>query len=538
MKKIIQEWKELRREWLQDAGFKLEWMLLGYLILAFILSQAFYDFLFSIPLEALIGIVATILAIAMPLAILMMGRNSSETKFVLDQQVGVEKILNASLLMRIWIVLIMPPILFWNYSLCWPEFRSALLGLFGFGVFLFIRIIKSVYVWLNSVDIEGADNYTNRERLKYINTMSDDNWQKVWQDSRGRKLIGDEKLVRLFFKRLDKLAKNNPVDEKYKGVPILNSFIEKFDTINLRDSTIYEYMINFAIRGININPKTEADNPYHNTFASSPHELFNKVTNKSLGNGSLTHMWFKNIKEFPWEGEMAQSEFIRTMTYEFFDNLDNRDKPYSHSTVWEQFPKKWLITSENLKDKSNTFTRGWLREYKDWITERYYNMQSHPKTGAFDNIADNVTRRLLPQVDPITWSALLSFQLAPIDKNLGENEIIKSRIKGFIQGSEQFGFMGKLNVNTVTDAEELEKGDKGLKRHEELMKKQREEVFQINKITEICPILLDIDGIDKHLTFINHLKDYKPDSKEEYRKMRIARILNDAKEWLSSNSKK
>ena len=532
MKKIIQKCKALRTEWQQNTGFRPERVLLICVILAFILSrQPLCDLLFSIPIEALIGITAAVLAIAIPLAILMIDSNSSETKFVLDQQVGIEKVFNAPLLITALIVMIIPSFLFWNYSYGQPSLRSFLLVWFGLGIFLLIISMRSVYIWLSSTEIEGADNDINRKRLEYLETIpaskKKEVWPTVWRDAQGRRLIGDERLMQKFFKYLESLTRDNGKDEKYKGMAVSQQFIQQFKTFDLQNPNIYEQLINFAIQGANITTSDGGTNPYYATFAGTPHTLFCKIINKSLSNNSLSYMFFNNIEKFPWaEQDVDQKAFIKTMTYDFFRNMEGQDRSYGYSTVWEQFPKIWTITAQNLKGKNNLFAQGWLQQYLKWVIDRCYVGKGQDDKTKIDDMAENVTRHLLPKIDPVTWSTLLTFQLVPMEKNLNDKEAVRIRMQGFIQGAEQFGFISSSFLTTVTNIEDMRKA------HEKEMKKQQEEVFQINKITGICPILLDIRKIDEYLTVAEQLKDYKAESREEYRRMRIIRILNAAKQWL------
>ena len=540
MKRTIQEWKEFRAEWRQDTNLRLEWVLIACTVTAFILSRSvFSQFLCSIPIEALIGIASLVLVVIIPLAVLMIDSSESGVKFVSDKQVGIDRVLNVPLLVTTLIILIMPTILLWNYSHGHSVFRSLLLSLFVLGIFLFILIMRSTYVWLMSVDIAGEDSYTNRKRLEYLEEIPEEQkkhmWPKVWRDKKGRELIGEEKLVRKFLIYLESLMEQTEKDRKYKGIPILQQFIDQLDTVDLQNPNTYELLANFTIRGTSIPISDERDegmDVYYATFAGTPRLLFRSIMDLSMKNSFLAHMFFRNVQDFPWENEKSdKGKFIKIMTYEFFQSMAESGNPYSDSVVWEQFPKTWTLTAQNLKDKGNTFAQGWFRQYINWIIDRCYLGRSQNDEFDIDDMAESVTRHLLPLIDPVTWSTLLTFQLVPLDKSLNSKEVVEARIQGFIQENERFGFMSSTFVTTITDIEDMQK------EHERAMKKQQEEVFRINKITGICPILLDVKQIEEYLTAVERFKGYKPKSREEYRRMRLIRILDAAKQWIANHNK-
>ena len=536
MKKTIQDWKELRREWLQDTGYRLERVLLVCVVLTFIFSLTpFCDLLLSIPIEALIGITAAALAVAIPLAILIIDSKSSGVKFALDQQVGVEKVFKIAFLLTTFMVLIIPSILLWNYSRTYgqPVLRPTLLVIFGLGIFLIILIMRSTYIWLSTTERRGADNYINRKRLEYIEVMHNDNWSVVWQDIQGRELIGDKRLIQKFFDRLEILAKNKEKDEKYEGIPVLQSLIKQFDTLDLQNPHIYERLIDFALKGTSTRTGDKIDNPYYETFASGPRDLFRRIARRSLdNNGFLAHMFFENIQKFPWvEQNVDQNKVIKVMTYDFFKNLEDRGRVYNYSTVWERFPRVWLITSQNLKNQDNPFAWAWFIQYWRWIVERCYVDNNRDEKLNIDDVAEDVTRNLLPKIDPVTWSTILTFQLVPINENLDEKELVRVRIQEFIQRTERFGFVSSSFSTPVTNIDDMER------EHKREIKKQQGEVFKINKIIKICPILLDVNKIDEYLAFAEQLKDYESKSIEEYRRIKIIRILDAAKQWLLESNK-
>ena len=493
-----------------------------------LLSPFIQTLLDSISVVALAAIVSTVLAILIPLAIAML----KDTRSVLDTRIMLRKVFDTPLLSAATIVLILPAFLLWDFSLEKPHLRSTILVFFTIAIWSFIRSIIRVYRWLIDFDDIKDGNYKNKQRLDYLTNIPDQEkpatWSLIWQDVDNHKPIDGDKLVPMFIDHIDKF----PVDKRIHLMTPIQQFTDQLGAINLSHPVVYSCLFNFTTKTVFGPTETNQPETQHN-YQFLIKDLFNQIIGRSLREFPPFYLLLGNIKKFDFkDGNIDKTKFAQALTGLFFQQTDLIKNLNPAPSVWDDIPKGWKITSDNLLGKDKEFSLSWLRQYKRWMINRIQQhfiegAQSKSKQPNTDILAHKITTCLLPTIDYIRWYTLLEVQYMPRDiiyPHQTGKPMIEDAIRASIQTPSRLVFCNQpiaYQVGAISEDVLLSKDQQ-----------KQVEIFKINKNIkyELFPMLSDPNVIDDYLSVARKMS-YKDQSKEEMKRQRIIKTLEVAKRW-------
>lgn len=157
-----------------------------------------------------------------------------------------------------------------------------------------------------------------------------------------------------------------------------------------------------------------------------------------------SYQFFDHMKKH--SDKYVEEKYLRhlfnTFYRVFFDNIVDSPDEYD---IWEHhFPPQWKITKSNLEDQKNFISRISI--------DRFLNLAQHRIGGIqedVDNILEEVTKNIFPEVDPIIWAKILIFVFSGYDPN--------NRVKSVIQRKWTFGVTGRMRFGSIFNETDFQK---------------------------------------------------------------------------------
>lgn len=400
----------------------------------------------KIPLETLIGMSATLIAILIPLSLFVLESLSSSTNSSIlswDNRVIIKQVLQVKLLF-VSLLLTAFPLIFWNVK----DFRFVVVLLCSLGYVGTIRAMLRAYQWIMS---RSTDSYSwigqlNQEKLTYRNKMrskyldklkSDDEILEVWGtifQTQGWIGIDPKLLIEKYVQAVQQVEKNaekqlnkskSRKDETYEKLhseELLFSFLKsslegKYKDSQFNFETLYSFgplqkfvMSRYAEtlddqrKNFNVRFLLEYLMKYINNHEfygysglDSPSYLFN-------------HDFYKLLRSLQKKDEDEPKNISRvseTLAYYgkkgnygnfgvlFFETLNSQaiknqtlNKNFGHLN----YPKEWGITKENIEN--NTIVKGWWHSFLKYFLEhrKSENNYSDSSRNRYNNFQEENTR--------------------------------------------------------------------------------------------------------------------------------------------------
>lgn len=210
--------------------------------------------------------------------------------------------------------------------------------------------------------------------------------------------------------------------------------------------------------------------------------------------------------------KLGEDYFVKYFSVEFLSALkDLKDADH----VWDEFPKEWLITIENLNNKeTNKIALSWLTAYMRWISDRNILVSTKDAHYEEDFLADSVTNHLLPTVEPRMWADLIAFHWSPY--GVSDNETSEhAQIRGFVERQKRFGSIGRTYGFWVDDGKGSVES-----RFKQEYDKNLEETVNMATRTTVFPLLIHEASLKKILAEFGNFK-YPKNSLEQDKLTRL-----------------
>jgi len=151
-------------------------------------------------LDGLLATSASILALLIPLAILLIENNGNAK----DQSFSWDKMVIFSQVMEVkktvlGLIFITIPLIFWEVNIL----RPVILFIYIMGIFFMSKLLKDSYDWITSKYKEN-EYFRNEKRFKYLDDLKDDQtiydtWKLIWETEEQRIGLDETKLIKKFF---------------------------------------------------------------------------------------------------------------------------------------------------------------------------------------------------------------------------------------------------------------------------------------------------------------------------------------------------
>lgn len=378
-----------------------------------------------------------LIAITIPIAILL---TEKQQTFEFDRFVILSKVIKGKTFL-LSLMLLFLPLFFWDV---WETSgKISLFALFIAGVVTHLEIPFRSYKWIQDLEVSSkrtAKGYRMKKRFEYLSKEKDQTKKLIgWEILAKTKKtsIEEYEYIKEFINAANDLFRNNINNYLEDYLSVMEFFIEELNVYNwcavekLTNALLDWDLILFE--KWNSYSKTEKRNIVmprnHNK------RLLSAVIKKVMvSDVSVSWNIFHLLENFTKQiGKDYKTDFIDNIAYTIFN--ESPEEP----SLWKSFPENWKVTKENLEN-NETITQTWLDNYLKWSSERL--IKGYSNTYSYDSRLDLITRELFPEVDPITWSTILTFKLSPHSTNK------KERLKDLIENRQIFGHIGRTLIFT------------------------------------------------------------------------------------------
>lgn len=151
-------------------------------------------------LDGLLATSASILALLIPLAILLIENNGNakDQSFSWDKMVIFSQVIEVKKTI-LGIIFITVPLIFWTSTIL----RPLILIIYIVGIYFMSILLKNSYDWIISKYKEN-EYFRNEKRFKYLDNLKDDQtiydtWKLIWETEDQRVGLDETKLIKKFF---------------------------------------------------------------------------------------------------------------------------------------------------------------------------------------------------------------------------------------------------------------------------------------------------------------------------------------------------
>jgi hypothetical protein len=452
-----------------------------------------------------------LMAITIPLAIFL---TEKQQTFEFDKFVILRLVVKGEAFL-LSLILLFLPLFFWDV---WGTLgRISLFALFVAGTVTHLGILFRSYKWIQDLELSNKrtpKGYRMKKRFEYLSREKDETKKLIgWEILAKTKKTPNEECEYIleFINAVNDLVKNNKNSYLEDYLSIMGFFIDKLNVYNwYAAEKITNALLDWDLILF------EKWNSY--SKAEKRSIVLPRLHNKSLllaiikkamvsdesVSWNLFHLLEVFVKQKP---EDYQKDFIDNIAFTVFN--ESPEDP----SLWKFFPENWKVTKENLENDEKIITKSWLINYLKWSSERL--IKGYNNTYYYDSRLDLITQELFPEIDPITWSTILTFILSPHSTDE------KERLKDLIENRQIFGYVGRTFIFT----ESFNIIDSKYKEQEE------------NAIELTMRIFKDDFTEDKLQNYIKIMEEIRQDIKNEHRYNRILDLFKKIKEYQQKNNK-
>ncbi|MRI75191.1 hypothetical protein FDP51_14670 [Enterococcus mundtii] len=186
--------------------------------------QNVLNFVNCFSLDGLLATSASILALLIPLAILLIENNGNakDQSFSWDKMVIFSQVIEVKKTV-LGLIFITIPLIFWEVNIL----RPVILFIYIVGIFFMSKLLKDSYDWITSKYKEN-EYFRNEKRFKYLDDLKDDQiiydtWKLIWETEEQRIGLDETKLTKKFFVTY----KNLENKEKFASLFISNFVVDR-----------------------------------------------------------------------------------------------------------------------------------------------------------------------------------------------------------------------------------------------------------------------------------------------------------------------
>lgn len=258
--------------------------------------------------------------------------------------------------------------------------------------------------------------------------------------------------------------------------------------------------------------------------------IFDLILKKVLTQVSMDYYYFfdqftKHINTYKDEKETIQGQetprlYSEHMLSNFYRTFLSgaADSPNSFH-LWEFFPRNWVVTTSSIADSKNIIPRITLGQFLQWAGDRI----SSSKEKDFDKALDDASEYLFPEVDPVSWAAILNFVLSSYDP--------ENRVGSIIKRPWVFGLGGRIRSFSGPAGDD-KKFEEDMQKHMRQMDEiEKEKTFELtvalSKMVGVFYRTFAKENLEKMISETKALeKQYSADSIEEHRRKRLLEIFS------------
>lgn len=406
------------------------------------------DILTSAMASLAAGLVTLTVAVA-----IFLGENGELFDF--DRKVILARVVKSKSFLRNFLSLFLP-LFVWHIS---PNMvRILLFILYATGVYGFLAFLYRSHKWIEEIEMEEENkkgDYRQEQRREYIENIqpSQNNLKKIWESIWKLDHIStsvEEDYVEKFVEKLSSLLNEGDHEQSEE---YLRSLVQSIDSISLEYMGIFRSLWEASLKWHkDIFEKYKRDDTGSEYLGLR--NISQRLIRNLLENGvsfNHSHIIFDGLETTvednlePEKNKDYLNDLISIVAPEIFTNVDSKEG----RAIWSNyFPSEWKVTLNHIQDENNYMASLWLKHFLKWAERR---IQKHHNKKSLDKPLDNTTRNLFPNVDPRTFSIILSFRFMsswPPEK----------RMEKFVESKRNFGFMSHIQSGFMSPEEDITEG--------------------------------------------------------------------------------
>lgn len=402
-----------------------------------------------ISFEGILAVTASILALLIPVALLVIENNGNSTdgSFKWDKMVLFNQVIDIKNVV-VGLSLIVFPLVLWskeNYVL-----NTIVLLAYLYGLSKVLTLLKNSYYWIVSKKIDG-ENFKNINRQKYIESLSSEDfqtrlevWDLIWNDSKEREGMDRDALLDLYFEQYSKL-----IDSKEKRSFLL-VFYRDFDLDYYTFKKTQELLEDNLAQVLPKEENNDFDNQRYLLW-SLYNQLFLEFSRKVIGDRNYEYEfknWFdKLLLNF---SDHQYNEFLSSVGMDFLEIVRLSVYNYNYYELDYILPNNLVYDNVNGKEKKDAIKNVFM----NWLKNSYIILPEKNLKDKF--FANKIFEFIFQKAEPISFFRIIGFTMF-INDFVYDEQILEERIFAYASEPNIFIGIGRIySFNKESDSSNFE----------------------------------------------------------------------------------
>lgn len=466
-----------------------------------------------VKIEIQIFLVIALLTTLIPIALAIFDVDKDES-FVARRTIirtVIQKVIDAQWVSFAFMFMVVP-ILIWehrdNPDGYWLVIPSLL---YIMGIYLICRTLIRSYNWI-------IQKERTKYILKYMDTSKDledtkEDWRSIWEIEKDKFTYQEERsFFDIFAKKIDKLFKE--VRDNDSDAYNVDEIISHF-ALNLNKRPLYDIRLSgpILLKILEWNFECyEREKQSIYLGSSAVDWCFQRIVFLTLQNESKAlplYTFFKSFNKHLKKHQEDREYTYHLMTMfcrEFFQGIEQQSDNGRY--VWKHFPKEWMVTAQNWKDKENISSRASINEFLEWMKHKIVN----PNNKEFDAVLEHASSSLFPETDPTIWSLILECFVS-----ISPGEYREMSIKTIVERPSIFGMVGRVFSSWGEDEQKRQRD------YRKSIEGQRAKSFELAWL--LFGNLFSKENLEEYISILEKMRgDYDKDPRED-RKREVLKSL-------------
>jgi len=423
----------------------------------------------------LIALLATIIALLIPVAILLIDPN--QTKFPIDRNIVFKKIF----LYKNFLALIIPVAI----SYLFPAIKLLSTVATIYLAILSMIVLTKMFKWLSSKDDNfGGETFKQKQRidfLKELNSESEiiDAWAIILNGDYDK--LNQHGLLDAFIEDSRKI-KNG--DANWNKEVFWGLLRNNFDKIKDENIDSYNKLIGTTLTYYSDRNTWRSGRDSRNKLKDRPPEALRQISQKlmkrallSQRNSIESYLYFENVEKYlENKSEEQKNKFLGSYIDDVLNCFVENDVDVFDKWTGNFF-KMLAINESNINQKQK---RAVVNSYLNCVLYKYVSDFDNPPNDIANRIS-SITEKIFITIDPIIWFRVVTFLFWPYESDEDTQISSDKRVENWCNRSRNYGVFGRLDCQlfAVNDIDEEKRHKLASEYIEKEAKKQSNATFDI-----------------------------------------------------------
>lgn len=391
----------------------------------------------SISFEGLLAVTASILALLIPVALLVIENNGAgtESSFRWDKMVLFNQVINIKDV--VWgLSLIIFPLVIWSDDIYWVN-AIILIG-YIVGLKKVWSLLKNSYSWIISKKLSSG-NFRNVNRQEYIKGLCEEDfetqvevWSLIWSDSKEREGMDESTLLELYFSQYSSIT---DYDKKRSFLLIYYKEFElKFNNFDETKDMLEKNFLEVLPEEDN----EQFDNQKYLLWSLSE-QIFLETTNQAINSANFQYSYKIWLNNFLSKLSTRQyNEFLTSVGMKLIETLRLSVTRYDYYELDKILPDMMVYD----KVKGNVRKKVLTNIFMVWLRNSYAIIsEKELKDKLF---ANKIFEFMFLKLEPIAFFRIIGFSIF-INDFVYDNQALENRILAYASEPNLFIGMGRIH---------------------------------------------------------------------------------------------